>query len=90
MDLPARAILLNMKQWNGQHGCLYCESPGSTVPGNHLHRYWTEDATAINRTHTSLMDNAALATTTQACVCVTCAHTILIGKGRGPENSCKT
>ena len=39
VDLPARAIVLNMKQWNGAHGCLYCESPGTVLPGDHLHRY---------------------------------------------------
>lgn len=39
VDLPARAILLNMKQWNGVQGCLYCESTGTVLPGDHLHRY---------------------------------------------------
>ena len=47
VDLPARAIVLNMKQWNGQHGCLNCESPGTTVDGDHLHRYWPKDDSAV-------------------------------------------
>jgi hypothetical protein len=29
VDLPARAALANMKQWNGCHGCLYCKDKGS-------------------------------------------------------------
>ena len=37
-DLPARAILMNIKRWNGAYGCLYCESSGSVLPGDHLHR----------------------------------------------------
>ena len=39
VDLPARAILVNMKQWNGKEEILYCESPGTTLGGDHLHRY---------------------------------------------------
>lgn len=40
VDLPARAMLLNMKQWNGRHGCLYCNHEGVTLGTDHLHRYW--------------------------------------------------
>ena len=40
VDLPARAILTNMKQWNGKYGCLYCEEEGTTIGDDHLHRYW--------------------------------------------------
>lgn len=85
VDLPARAILLNMKPWNGQHGYLFCESPGSTVPGDHLHRYWTEDATAVNRTHTSLNGKCCSGHYfTGLCMCNMCTlFIILIGKGRG-------
>ena len=31
VDLPARAMISNMKQWNGANGCLYCEEEGSTI-----------------------------------------------------------
>ena len=71
-DLPARAIVLNMKQWNGKHDCLYCESPGTTLHGDHLHRYWPKDDNAIARSHTSLMCNADEATRTRTSVNYTC------------------
>lgn len=33
-DLPAKAVLLNMKQYNGYHGCSYCTQRGEPVePG---------------------------------------------------------
>lgn len=57
VDLPARAILMNMKQFNGEYGCLYCENPGTTTPGKHLHRYWPRTASSI-RNHDSLLENA--------------------------------
>lgn len=61
-DLPARAICLNMKQWNGAYGCAYCEDAGTTIGGDHLHRYWPyKDSVA--RTHASLMQNAVNAVT---------------------------
>ena len=28
VDLPARALVLNMKQFNGRYGCCYCEDKG--------------------------------------------------------------
>lgn len=30
-DLPAKALVLNAVQFNGQFGCLKCEQPGQTV-----------------------------------------------------------
>ena len=30
-DSPARAIVRNCKQFNGQHGCDWCECPGETM-----------------------------------------------------------
>ena len=36
VDLLARAMITNMKQWNGISGCLYCEDEGITLG---LHRY---------------------------------------------------
>lgn len=46
VDLPAKAILTNMKQWNGKYGCVYCEEEG-TIGDDHL-----------PRTHVSLLKNA--------------------------------
>jgi hypothetical protein len=77
VDLPARAILLNMKQWNGKYGCLYCESPGTTLNGDHLHRYWPYDEASACRSHASVMHNAELATRTCSCVCGIKGPTVL-------------
>lgn len=41
-DLPARALVLNMNQFNGFHGCWYCMQPGETLAtgkGGHVHIY---------------------------------------------------
>lgn len=54
VDLPARAMISNMKQWNGAHGSLYCEDQGTTVGGDHLHRYWPY-RDAVSRSHASLL-----------------------------------
>lgn len=33
-DLPAKAAVVNLKQFNGRYGCLYCTNPGKNVtPG---------------------------------------------------------
>ena len=69
VDLPARAMLTNMKQWNGAYGCLYCEEKGTTIGCDHLHRYWPyKDATL--RTQTSLFRNAEVAITTASTVSI--------------------
>ena len=61
-DLPARAMLTNMKQWNGQFGCLYCEDEGTTLGTDHLHRYWPSHVSSTLRTHASILMNAEDAT----------------------------
>jgi hypothetical protein len=61
VDLPARAMLVNMKQWNGVHGCLYCEDPGVTLGNDHLHRYWPHQDSSVLRNRASLLKNAELA-----------------------------
>ena len=61
VDLPARAMISNMKQWNGANGCLYCEEEGSTIGTDHLHRYWPYKP-ATPRSHASLLQNAKSAT----------------------------
>ena len=69
LDLPARAVVTNMKQYNGRYGCLYCEEEGTTIGGDHLHRYWPCQTATVPRTHASLLQNAHMATTTGTCVC---------------------
>ena len=63
-DLPARALVLQMKQFNGICGCLYCEDTGETEPGNHLLRFWpyNMESTTRIRTRQSLLQNATEAT----------------------------
>ena len=51
-----------------KYGCLYCESPGTTLNGDHLHRYWPYDEASACRSHASVMHNAELATRTRSCV----------------------
>ena len=68
-DLPARSRLANMKQFNGQYGCLFCENPGSTLPTDHLHRFWPDIPDSRLRSHESILKNASDATSKQQAVC---------------------
>ena len=61
VDLPARAMVLQMKQFNGAFGCCYCEVEGETEAGNPLHRFWPSSSTMIPRTHESITANACKA-----------------------------
>ncbi len=70
-DLPARVIVLDMKQFNGKYACVYCEDEGETPPGDHLHRFWPHNAAdSRKRTHKSLLQNATEATLQHDTVCV--------------------
>jgi hypothetical protein len=43
MDLPAKAAVLNIKQFNGEFGCLACDHPGeSRGPGVRYYPYTTK------------------------------------------------
>lgn len=61
-DLPARARIVNMKQFNGAYECLYCENPGTTAPRKPLHRFWPDIPGAPQRTHATVLENAREAT----------------------------
>ena len=91
LDLPARAIVLNTKQWNGLHGCLYCEHEGVTLGGDHLHRYWPYQLSQL-RTHASLLNNAEQAVSTGNAV-VSCYNNIISRCSKvyssSPESLCK-
>ena len=56
LDLPAHAIVLNMKQFNGKYGCSFCLDEGVTLPGDPLHRFWP--TSGPDRTHQSILENA--------------------------------
>ena len=58
VDLPARASVLNMKQFNGKWGCTYCEDEGVPRPTCHLVRNWPYSTTSTPRTHESIVRNA--------------------------------
>lgn len=66
VDLPARALVLNTKQYNGKWACCYCEEEGSQVEGCPQARYWPphEDTGDLPRlrTHHSILENAVMAT----------------------------
>ena len=47
VDLPARAMVTNTKQFNGKFGCIYCYNPGTTHPSNPLHRFWPDVPCAL-------------------------------------------
>jgi len=39
-NLPARAIVLNMKQHNGRFACIYCNDEGVSSQHCPMHRWW--------------------------------------------------
>lgn len=65
-DLPAKALVLNTVQFNGQFGCLKCEQPGKTVKTGergHVHTFpfQNTDPKGPSRTHKKFVDNAKMA-----------------------------
>lgn len=67
-DLPARAIVQNFMQFNGYHGCGFCEQPGKTITtrkGGHVHvfPYQKNSPKEPRRTHQGTLMNATLAVT---------------------------
>ena len=40
LDAPAKASVLNMKQFNGKFGCSMCNDPGNIVPGTTSSQYY--------------------------------------------------
>lgn len=49
-DLPAKSLMANMKQFNGEKGCSVCEDEGKTVGVGGLHRIWPYTMDMILRT----------------------------------------
>ena len=69
LDLPAKAIVLNVKQFNGEYGCTYCEDKGETRATSHLHRNWPYSTCSTTRTHDSILQSARESLETKAPVC---------------------
>ena len=57
-DLPARALLSNIVQYNGRNGCHLCEDTGANQRSKPLHRWWPFNKDMVLRSHHSLIDNA--------------------------------
>ena len=79
VDLPARVIVANMKQFNGKFGCIYCEDEGITVDRNYLVRYWPMASSSTPHSHDSIMDNARTATLNKEAV-RNCYHPNLLNR----------
>lgn len=78
IDLPAQAIVSNMKQYNGAFGYAYCEEEGCPRPSSRMHRNWPKRTIdAPLRTHQSVLSNAQEATTTKSAVSYGQVHTCL-------------
>ena len=69
VDLPARSMCANMKQFNGKYGCIYCENPGTPRVHTPMVRDWVPRPGKL-RTHESILNNAQQAITTQEAVSV--------------------
>lgn len=61
-DLPARCLVLNMRQFNGLNGCHLCEDEGETAAQNRLQRWWPYNAASVLRCRESLVDDSIKAT----------------------------
>ena len=72
VDLPARAQLLNMKQFNGKQGCVYCEDEGTPRATSHLHRNWPYSSHPVQRSHAKMKDDARQAAENGQAVCYEC------------------
>ena len=69
-DLPAGASVLNMRQFNGLHGCHLCEDEGATSQQNRLLRWWPYNEESVLRTKQSLIENSIHATMSNVIVSI--------------------
>ncbi len=69
-DSVARCLLQNIKQFNGEHGCSWCEHPGEVVAKGrgHCRVYPTSDEGSKLRTHSDMLSNAKTAYRDNKCV----------------------
>lgn len=58
VDLPARALVLNMKQFNGKYGCSICLDEGESPAGQPMLRFYPYKDTSTPRTHQSMLTDA--------------------------------
>lgn len=55
LTFPAKAIVINMKQYNGKYGCSSCEDEGVPRSSSHLHRNWPYSNSSTLRTHSGII-----------------------------------
>ena len=67
-DLPARAALMNMKQFNGKYACHLCKAEGTAYGQHNIHRCWPYYQNPEKRTHQDQIKFAKRATQKQAVV----------------------
>ena len=73
-DMPARAIIANMKLFNGKHGCSTCEDPGDNKSGSSsLNRLWPFQEVNVVRTK-QMAYTAITKTTEQKQAVCSCMH----------------
>ena len=69
-DLPARAMIANMKQFSGSYACTTCTDEGkNTWSSNSLHRVWPYGTSATVRTVEDVKRNIREAVSTGKAVC---------------------
>ena len=61
-NLPARAALMNMKQFNGKFACHLCKSEGTAYGQYKIHRCWPYEQNTEERMHHDQIDFATWAT----------------------------
>ena len=71
VDLPARCLCSNMKQFSGKYGCVYCKNPGVPRDGMPMVRDWPPGNQEL-RTHTSFVEDAREAVSCGEAVCFSC------------------
>lgn len=76
-DLPAKATVVNMKQFNGEYGCLYCVDPGKILYGNL--RIYPPNAPHRPRTEQDMIESAAKAEAQGSAVFGIKGHSVLYG-----------
>lgn len=68
-DLPGKALMANMKQYNGEQGCSVCEDKGKTVGTGGLHRIWPYTTNMVLRTHKAVVESVRKVIQTGKPVC---------------------
>ena len=76
-DLPAKATVVNMKQFNGEYGCLYCVDSGEVL--HRSVRVYPPSAPHHPRTEQDIIESAAKAEAQGSAVFGIKGHSVLYG-----------